>query len=91
MIVFGDGELSSDGTMVTWEIETVVDNVDNNAGNPLNLENDGEGFRLLLEGVRANASSVGDGEDIMVNVYVGEDAVTDAPFEAAERVVRIRC
>ena len=76
---FGDGELSADGTMVTWEIETDVDNA-----NPLNLDTDGQGFSLVLAGVRANASSVGDGEDIMVNVYVGEDAVTDTPIKAAD-------
>ena len=64
---FGDGELSADGTMVTWEIETDTAN-----DNPLNLDMDGEGFSLVLAGIRVDASAVGDGEDIMVNVYVGE-------------------
>ena len=34
---------------------------------------DGTGFNLVISGIRANASMVGDDEDIMVNVLVGEE------------------
>ena len=42
------------------------------------------GFNLVISGIRANASIVGDGEDIMVNVLVGEERVNTAPLKVAD-------
>ena len=82
--LFGDGELSSDGSMITWEIDT---NGVAGAGDmdPFNLTaTDVGGFSLIIRGVRANASSVGDGEDITVNVMVEGTAVNEIPLKVAD-------
>ena len=42
------------------------------------------GFNLIISGIRANASMVGDGEDIMANVMVGGTVVNSAPIKVAD-------
>ena len=42
------------------------------------------GFNLIISGIRANASMVGDGEDIMANVMVGGAVVHSAPLKVAD-------
>ena len=42
------------------------------------------GFNLIISGIRANASMVGDGEDIMANVMVGDTVVNSAPLKVAD-------
>ncbi|MDE0716604.1 MAG: hypothetical protein OXH64_01550, partial [Rhodospirillaceae bacterium] len=76
---FGDGKLSGDGMMITWEIETDTANVD-----PFNLGVDDNGFGVMITGIRANAAAVGDGEDILATVMVGDSAVNETPIKAAD-------
>lgn len=76
---FGKGELSDDGTMITWEIETDTDGAD-----PLNLGVNDNGFGLTVTGIRAKAAAVGDGEDIMANVMVGDSPANETPMKAAD-------
>ena len=46
---------------------------------------DGEnGFNLVISGIRANASMVGDGEDITANVMIGDTVVNSAPLKVAD-------
>ena len=42
------------------------------------------GFNLVISGIRANASMVGDGEDIMANVMVGDTVVNSTPIKVAD-------
>ena len=42
------------------------------------------GFNLIISGIRANASMVGDGEDIMATVMVGGTVVHSAPLKVAD-------
>ena len=42
------------------------------------------GFNLVISGIRANASMVGDGEDIMANVMIGDTVVNSAPIKVAD-------
>ena len=42
------------------------------------------GFNLIISGIRANASMVGDGEDIMATVMVGGTVVHSAPIKVAD-------
>ena len=72
--MFGPGELSEDGDMIEWEFDSAE----------VNFNNDMPGFNLVISGIRANASTVGDGEDIMVNVLVGEERVNAAPLKVAD-------
>ena len=72
---FGGGELTEDGDAIEWtEIATTG----------LNLDANEMGFNLTISGIRANASMVGDGEDIMANVMVGDTAVNSAPLKVAD-------
>ena len=73
--MFGDGELSEDGTTIEWE-EIPQAN--------LNFDGTNNGFNLVVEGIRANAAMVGDGEDIMVNVMVGGVTVNSTPIKVAD-------
>ena len=72
--LFGNGELGEDGRMIEWEFNSAT------AG----FASDGPGFNLVISGIRANASMVGDGEDIMVNVMVGGTVVNSTPIKAAD-------
>ena len=73
--MFGDGELSDDGDAIEWtQIAT--------AG--INLDDNQVGFNLTISGIRANASMVGDGEDIMANVMVGGAVVHSGPLKVAD-------
>ena len=76
--MFGDGELTEDGDAIEW---TKI------ATSGLNLTPDARterGFNLIISGIRANASMVGDGEDIMANVMVGGTVVNSAPIKVAD-------
>ena len=75
---FTDGELSDDGNAIEWtEIPT--------SGLNLTPDNTGQrGFNVIISGIRANASMVGDGEDIMANVMVGDTVVNSAPLKVAD-------
>ena len=59
---FTDGELSDDGNAIEWT-EIPADGVN------LNPETASrKGFNLVIKGLRANASALGDGEDITATV-----------------------
>ena len=75
---FTDGELSDDGNAIEWtEIPA--------GGVNLNPETASQkGFNLVIKGLRANASALGDGEDITANVLVGGTAVNSAPLKVAD-------
>ena len=72
--MFGAGELSEDGDMIEWEFDSAV----------VNFAGTEAGFNLVISGIRANASTVGDGEDIMANVLVGDERVNTAPLKVAD-------
>ena len=75
---FTDGELSDDGNAIEWtEIPAVNVNL-----NPETASR--KGFNLVIKGLRANASALGDGEDITATVLVGGRAVHSAPLEVAD-------
>ena len=73
---FGDGELTEDGTTIEW---TKIATTGLNFENPTDV-----GFNLVISGIRANASMVGAGEDIMANVTVGGTVVNSAPLKVAD-------
>lgn len=84
-MLFGDGELSDSGNTITWELDTNgapgatdTDPFDIRAGTA------GVGFSLMVRGIRANATTVGDGEDITVTVMVEGNAVNSVPFKVAD-------
>ena len=91
---FGNGELSEDGTTIEWTgIPTSMtdynldpDNDDIMDDGDINFDNDGneQGFNLVISGIRVNASTIGDGEDIMANVLVGGTVVNSAPIKVAD-------
>ena len=72
----GDGAvLSEDGTTITWKITSA----------DVNLGTSGaDGFQVTIGGIKANASTVGGGEDITANVLVGGTAVNSAPLKVAD-------
>ena len=75
---FGNGGLSDDGTTIEWT-EIPADGVN------LNPETASrKGFNLVIKGLRANASALGDGEDITATVLVGGTAVNSAPLKVAD-------
>ena len=75
---FTDGELSDDGNAIEWT-EIPADGVN------LNPETASrKGFNLVIKGLRANASALGDGEDITANVLVDGRAVHSAPLKVAD-------
>ena len=75
---FTDGELSDDGNAIEWT-EIPADGVN------LNPETASQkGFNLVIKGLRANASALGDGEDITATVLVGGTAVHSAPLKVAD-------
>ena len=75
---FTDGGLSDDGTTIEWT-KIPATNVN------LNPETASQkGFNLVIKGLRANASALGDGEDITATVLVGGTAVHSAPLKVAD-------
>ena len=75
---FTDGKLSDDGNAIEWT-EIPADGVN------LNPETASrKGFNLVIKGLRANASALGDGEDITATVLVGGRAVHRAPLKVAD-------
>ena len=76
--MFGDGELTEDGDTIEWtKIATTGLNLTPATTSEV-------GFNLVISGIRANASMVGDGEDIMANVMVGGTVVHSAPIKVAD-------
>ena len=72
---FAGAKLSEDGTTITWEITSA----------DVNLGTTGaDGFQVTIGGIKANASAVGDGEDITAVVRVGGTAVHSAPLKVAD-------
>ena len=77
--MFGGGELTEDGNAIEWtEIATSGVNL-----TPANAQTEA-GFNLIITGIRANASMVGAGEDIMANVMVGDTVVNSTPIKVAD-------
>ena len=75
---FTDGELSDDGTTIEWtEIPAAGVNLAPETASQ-------KGFNLVIKGLRANASALGDGEDITATVLVGGTAVHSAPLKVAD-------
>ena len=75
---FGNGGLSDDGTAIEWiEIPAVDVNLAPETASQ-------KGFNLVIKGLRANASALGDGGDITVNVLVGGTAANSAPLKVAD-------
>ena len=74
-MIFAGGELSDDGTTIEWE---------DIASSDLNLAGNDEGFNMTIRGIRANASTVGAGDDITVNVFVGGTAVHSGSLKVAD-------
>ena len=73
---FGDGELSDDGTTIMWkEIPNENVNFDGTTNN---------GFNLVVKGIRANASIVGNDGEITVNVMVGGLTINSTPIKVAD-------
>ena len=72
-------KLSKDGTTIEW---TKIPKANLNLGENANAMDD-LGFRLLIKGIRVNASSVGDGEDVMATVMVNSAAL-GSPFKVAD-------
>ena len=75
--MFGGGELSDDGDAIEWtKIAT--------SGLNLTPETPAQrGFNLIISGIRANASMVGDDEDITATVMVNGNVVHSAPIKVA--------
>ena len=69
------GKLSDDGDTITWS-EIPKEN--------LNLDPNENGFNLTIHGIRANASAVGHGEDIMATVMVNGRVVSMPLFKVAD-------
>ena len=94
----GDGgKLSEDSTTIVWKnVATGQERHDPsrfhvpsrskatlNLGNATDRTSDGNGFSLVIAGIRVNASSVGDGEDITAVVMVKGSAVGN-PLKVAD-------
>ena len=75
---FGNGGLSDDGTTIEWT-EIPADGVNLAPETAIR-----KGFNLVIKGIRANASALGDGEDITATVLVGGTAVHRAPLKVAD-------
>ena len=69
--------LSDDGTTLTWKL--TADQIN------LNGTDDDTGFNLVISGIRANASSLGVGQDIVATVFVAgvSPANTSGPVKLA--------
>ena len=73
---FGDGVLSSDGTSITWTLNT--------ANAALLLGSGQDGFDLVISGVRINASRVTAGGNIFANVRVNNETINSNPLQVAQ-------
>ena len=77
---FQVGKLSADGRTITWKDVLTNDTAEpdvNLGGSP------GDGFNLTIKGIRTNASTVGDGEDIVANVTLNGTPVNSSPIKVA--------
>ena len=70
--------LSEDGTTITWKIlsENLNLGMDNGART---------GFQVTIGGIKANASTVGDGQDVTAVVSVGGSVVHDGSAQTRGR------
>ncbi len=73
---FGDGVLSSDGTSITWTLDT--------ANAALRLGSGQDGFDLVISGIRVNASRVTAGGNIFANVRVNNETINSNPLQVAQ-------
>ena len=83
----GTGELSADGTTITWSIYTTPDDPDTTEVETRNTDawtQGTDGFSAVFSMVRVNAYMVGDGEDVMANVMVGGRQVNASPMKVAD-------
>ena len=84
---FQTGKLSDDGRTITWKgvltgsevLESPVESDDD-----VNFGSGEMGFNLLIKGIRANASTVGDDEDIVANVMLNGTPVNSSPIKVAD-------
>ena len=74
---FDTAKLSEDGTTLEWEI----DDASTAALDGATVAN---GFVLVISGLRANASSVGAGEDVMATVMVNGTVARRSPTKVAD-------
>ena len=92
--IFSDGDVSDDLRTVTWKALDTDDTTDGNQG--LDAFNIGgviaadngadtgtDGFQLVIKGLRADASGVGDGNDITATVKVNGSTVGSADMKVA--------
>ncbi len=73
---FGDGVLSSDGTSITWTLDT--------ANAALRLGSGQDGFDLVISGIRVNTSRVTVGGNIFANVRVNNEKINSNPLQVAQ-------
>ena len=76
-MAFNEVTLSDDGTTLTWELTAAQANL---AGTTAN-----QGFNFTISGIRANAASLGDGQDVTASVLVAgvSPANTSGPVKLA--------
>ena len=77
----GDGKevLSDGGTTITWTIST-----DGNADGGIDFPNTPEGETVTISGIIANASALGDGEDVTAEVSVNGVMIKFSPIKLAD-------
>ena len=68
--------LSSDGTSITWTLDT--------ANAALRLGAGQDGFDLVISGIRVNASRVTTGGNIFANVRVNNETINSNPLQVAQ-------
>ena len=71
---FTGAKLSEDGTTITWEITSA----------DVNLGGTNTGFQVTIGGIKANVSTVGDGEDVTAVVSVAGTAVHSRSLKLAD-------
>ena len=93
---FSDGDVSDDLRKVTWKaVDTNDDAADGNGGlDSFNIgadpggtgtaDTDTDGFQLVIAGLRADASGVGDGNDITATVKVNGTVAGSADMKVAD-------
>ena len=76
----GDGKevLSDDGTTITWTISTEQDD------GGISFPTDMNGATVTIGGIMANASALGDGEDVTAEVRVNGVVIKHSPIKLAD-------
>ena len=76
----GEGkEVLSDGDTITWTIST-----DQNDPGGINFPNTAPGATVTISGIIANASALGDGEDVTAEVSVNGVMIKHSPIKLAD-------